>query len=554
MSKRKKIFMLICAILTLIIVPVTIIMISGSNKAQVEVENTEAKFETTLKEKPTDNTTPSDHEVYDNIAYALWLVENTKEFKTVTKGESKASVATQQILNERVVIDDQAMINTITSGLIKQASQKFWMPDKALIRDGSVKSTTDVTWNTSNTPEALSHKGYIRRYGWKPFQATPYIVCKETMLEDPTMKDNGDGTYTISMNLNPDGEYAPFWYKREVIANSGSSMIPKFSLVKIDLTIDSGWVISSMDVEEVYEVKTMGIQAESHTVIREEFFYDNISFNQNDLSFFEKHKDLTPQDGEVTEKKDDVLTMLTTALQSSENLDLALNLNENTINGIVSINLADLNNIVFKGLLDEQIYIEYSDAIYLSLGGLKIKATTETLNDILTKFVNNEGSDEGGIDASAILDELNAATLTEDGNKININTTLHLGDIAINLIIDVEKTEDGYNLISGSATVSGIEGLDLNVELKPSTSSIPEIDKTTFADLKDAEFIFDNIRDIIRDKKISADLNLSYEGLLINAKLTAIFNDGISLNTDLTVSYGEASLAFNLRLRITHYI
>ncbi len=551
LSKRKKIFMLVCAILTLIIVPVSIIMVAGQNKASVDIEAGDAKFETTLKETPKDGTTPLDHDIYDNIAYALWLVENAEEFKTTTTGVSHASVATQQILNERVVKGKKAMINTITSGLIKQANQKFWDEDKVLIRDGSVKSTANVSWNT-DTPEALSHKGYLKRYGWKPFQASAYIISKDTILNTPVLNQNPDGSFTISMELNPDGEYAPFYYKREVLANSGSSIVPRFQEIKMSININSGWQIQYIDVLEVYEVKTMGIQATSKTENHEVFEYSNVEFDGQSLSYFDSYKDLKPKDDgeEDAPKKDDVLTMLTTALQNEKALDLNITMNEAIVTGLVSIDLHDLENIVFKGLLNENIYIEYSDALYLSLGGLKAKASVETLNSLLEKLLNNTPDSTKAapqIDAGAIMDDLNNATIVEDGNKLNIKALLHIDTMEIELALDILKTTDSYKLLNGSARVMGL-GDDINVSIKPSLELIPDVNKEGFMDLKNLDFLAESIGEIIKNKKLSANLTLGYNDFVVNALINASLDKNMRLEAELELLYKGMSVDFNLKL------
>ena len=550
MSKRKKIFMLISAILTLIIVPVSIIMVAGQNKASVDIDSSEAKFETTLKEAPTDGSTPLDHDIYDNIAYALWLVENTDAFKATTTGVSHASVATQKILNERVVMGKSAMINTITSGMIKQANQKYWSEDKVLIRDGSVKDVNNVKWST-DTPEALSHKGYLKRYGWRPFQASAYIISKDTILQTPEITTNQDGSFTISMELNPDGEYAPFYYKREVLANSGSSIIPRFQEIKLDLNINSSWQIQYIDVLEVYEVKTMGIQATSRTENHEVFEYTGVEFDGQSLSYFDSYKDLKPKDDNEEEapKKDDALTMLTTALQNEKALDLNITMADAIINGLVSIDLHDLQNIVFKGLLNDNIYIEYSDSLYLGLGGLKAKASMETLNALLEKLLG--GSEANGeapaIDASAILDDFNAAEITEDGNKINIKALLNIDKIQIELNISLEKTTDSYKLIAGSAKINGLAD-PIELSLKPTDKLIPDINKEEYMDLKSLDFLAEEIGSIIKNKKLSAQMELSYNEFIINATINATLDKDIALDLDLVLEYKGDKLGFNLKL------
>nr|MCR5741186.1 hypothetical protein [Gammaproteobacteria bacterium] len=311
------------------------ILMSGDS-GKVVIAESEAKYSTRLLETPTTNN-PMDFSAEDNIAYTLYKLKNTNAFRIVTTGEAKASVATQLIANEKIIIGNEAITSTVSSGLVKTATQKYFMneEEKVFLRSSSSIDGVVATWETG-TPICETVKDYMLDYGFTPFEPSAYIICPETILES-SISDNGDGTYTIHLSLNPDGDYAPFYYRREVATNGSSAIIPEFEFVNLDYVIDSSWTILSVHANEKYLVKSMGIKTTCVTDCYDTYSYENIAFNEAEYNFFKQYQDMEPQ-GRSTEKNDDILTMLTSSLVNADGTDKTLALeiieNSNRISGL----------------------------------------------------------------------------------------------------------------------------------------------------------------------------------------------------------------------------
>ena len=106
--KKKLIFIFIILAIIGIAVGVTAIINSQThNKGPISAFG----YETTIKSKPTDGTTISDYDSYDNLAIVAGLMADSN-FHGETVGEVKAKVAfinyTQSVNNIRTVIDDRA--------------------------------------------------------------------------------------------------------------------------------------------------------------------------------------------------------------------------------------------------------------------------------------------------------------------------------------------------------------------------------------------------------------------------------------------------------------
>ena len=234
-------------------------ILTEANKAPAEIEDSDAKFQTTLKEAPTDGSLPTEHSPEDVIAYALWSVANSSQFEVITTGVANASIATQQIANARVVKDGRAMISTVSSGMVSVAKQRFFHDNTVLLRDADKIDGVNVVWK-NQIPECISYKGNIKRYGWLPFQANGYIICAETYLDrnNIILTDNGDGTYKIVFDLDPAEDKAPFYYRREILTNSSSTIVPVFRKIHLEFTINAKYQLLAQDIQEEYKVKSMG--------------------------------------------------------------------------------------------------------------------------------------------------------------------------------------------------------------------------------------------------------------------------------------------------------
>ena len=509
---------------------VGIYFVNAANEAVVSFDESDAKYATTLKETPTNGTKPDDYDSLTNIYYALYNLEHKEAFSCITTGEAKASVATQAISNSRVVIGDEALVSTISDGIIKTGTQKYFVNkgEKVLLRTHQSISDCKAIWKT-DTPECITTDAYILRYGWLPFKAIGYIICDDTVLEASPLKYE-NGAYEITLNLDPNGDKAPFWYRREVATNGSSTMIPEFSLINLTYRFDENWNVLSVHAQEKYLVKSMGIKTTCETNCYDTYTYDNVSFDKDSYDFFQQYKDLSAKEGS-DDVKVDALTMLTSSLaneETGENLDLSIKFNDKLVEGLCSIDITDLNNLKVK-VLAKDLYVEYSDYLYISLGNLKLKSDTESLKALLDEF-NGTIPNVEAIDTAGILAAFDNAKIEEIDNETVVNVTFNLLGYDINLEYSTYKDDVDYilNYVKVNALV---EGNLVEINARPSTNIFPQIDKRSFSDLSNLDYLFSFFSKLIVDKKVEANFDINYENLKANLALKAVFDDTISLNS-----------------------
>lgn len=563
--KKKKVLIVLLSIITLIIAAIGGIgayFLIESNKPPVELEDTDAKFETTLKAAPTDGSLPTEHDPIDVIYYSLWSVANSNEFKVITEGNADAGITTQKIFNTRVVKNNNAMISTISEGLISLGTQRFYFSlddNKVLVRKSKKISDLNAIWDSESDPECVTYNEIKRRYGWYPYQANGYIICDDTLLdkENIYVLDNNDNTYDISFSLDPDGEAAPFWYRREIITSSGSTMIPIFSSIKITFKIDKNYKLLSQQIEEVYTVKAMGVEAKTKTNVIDTFTYDNVEFDMESYNWFLKYKELEPSkdiNDNLEAKEPDIMSIIVSSLQTKDNSSLNFDLNANVldkdINGLLSLNINDLNNVYVLFKLEDLLYAEFdNDIIYLKILNSKYKCNINDIN------LNNDLN----ISIDDIINELNSGTIKKENNKIFINTSISLLNIKLDLDFDIDYINDDYILNNINAKLNILDN-EINISCNKTLKEINKIDQQEFKE--DLSNLINDLLEKLENNNKEELINLFKEiinileenELNINLDLSIYDNDIKHLDIISSIKlYKEINGEYDIELSCTIY-
>ena len=367
------------------------------------------------------------------------------------------------------------------------------------------------------------------------------------------MVDNQDGTYTLYFDLDPDGNKAPFWYRREVLTNANSAIVPEFAYIHFEMKINSNWQIVSTDIQETYKVKSMGVEAITKTNCHEEYFYENVAFDEEPYNYFESYAYLSvlEDDENPMENTVDPMSIIVESLQNSDksNKNLELNIAGDGFkkNGLVALNISDLSEIkVYADFGD--LYVEYTDNIYISIGGIKVKANVEELTNIFSKITEvlpEQNTDGLSLDVNKIMADLSKSTLVDDGENVSIDTNLDILGIKLPIHFDIKHVGDTYALKSASANVD-LFGTKVELSIKETNKKISPKSHNDFMDLANLEFIVSDIASIIKNKSVDFNLELAYQDIKGIAKGNISFTDGIHLDMNLEISYKNNSISLDL--------
>lgn len=535
--KKKLIFIfIILAIIGTAIGVTAYINSKTNNKGPVEALG----YVTTTKDLPTDGSTINDYDSYDNLAIIAGLMENV-DFHGETNGQVKAKVAfinyTQDVYNLRTIIGDEGFQQAVsTSSLKSVAIQKHFdfKNQIVLTRNPDKIDGKNTTW-LNDVPQVYSNKQYLSIYGWIPNQISAYVLCKESILEISDLIDLGEGQYEIDLSLNPN--IAPVNYQYEVKTYGGSSDFPSFSSIKLKVIFDANWQLKEIQSEEVYDITMPVIGSITCTGnLTETFTYDNLSIQDKD--YFDKYADLKPSDDNIytpTELKP--LDYFMYAFGPYLNGDILaanveLNINDNLINGTLYVDLKN-NKYGFKS--NSLNLLVEDNLIYLEFNKIKVKTDINNLTDLF-------GSSEINLDTNDLMNQLNNGVITKDGNNTNLFVKLNL--LGLELPINFNFNEEGENIslidVSTNLTISDINiGLKANI-IKDSFNL--NINKDEFKDLKNIDFIINNIKDIITNKNVIIDLEFIQNNINVNGQIKALFKDNLALSGNLNLNIDDKQI------------
>ncbi len=544
---KKKIIFLSIFIVVLLLGGVGIFFITQFNKKPITWADVEAKYKTTLTEVPTDGSTPNDHTSMENVAYFLWKIENTENFASTTTGTAMSAGQKQEIYNKRVVTKERQMIDTVSTGVITTGKQKYFLDGKVLLRDFKSKDGDQITWK-NDAPECITNKGYISRYGWLPTQCTAYIICQETVLEYSELTVLDNGLYSISLSLNPNEEYAPFWYQREVAENASAKGKPKFSSISVEYIFDDAWVVHEVHTQEKYNITpgAFPMPVDCTTNVVEVFDYDHPQLNAEDVAWFKPYESMEPTDGEVEVSDPTALEYITKALISADGsdakFDVNIQLNEQQLSGKLALNLADLNNINLKFSLDK-LNVHFQDqTIYLDMNQVKLKTTTAGITDLLAPVLESltasetEDSSSESLDLAAIMQDFDSAEMTVSEQHISISVKLHLLGMEVPLSFEISKNNDQYQMesIAGSLEVSSVHiGLSLTKNDSLEFAAV----QGEYCDISNLKFMVDDVVSILQNGVAELEVSGAYRDISVSGNILLDFQDGLSLTADVCLGY-----------------
>ena len=549
--KRKKL-LLFLAILALALICgfAAVYYISASNKEEVTFGEEEAKYKTRIEAAPTDGSKPSDHNSYDNVAYVLHQLKTGNDYTSITKGSSVSVGQTQGIYNRKIKNGESYLVDTVSDGILVVGKQKYFKDNVVLMRDIESIDGENFTWEDKE-PMCLSYNGYIKMYGTVPVDPCAYIICEDTILSISDLTTTEDGLYSISIELNPEDEYAPFWYKREISMNSSSLSIPEFLSINVEYVFNQNWEVQRIRTQEEYKVtpKVAPVTVACKTDITEVFDYENHEFPADAMSYFDKYKDLKPagDDAIIVDEEETALSYITGSLMAGgeKTFDLNVKINDQSINGKIGLDISNLDNIKVKLGIDKLQVVFQDNIAYIDLGTTKIKAD---VNDIMG-MIGSLGTESAGIelDVNTIMNDLNNAIITETDTHVIMDVKLNLLGIELPIKFTILKTENGYDMEAISANINLA---DMNIELSLSKNTSVTFNDVTgeYNDIANLDYILEDVFTIINNKYVGLNVSLNYDGINIEGDIFVDFKEDLKLQANLELSYPNKDIKETLSL------
>lgn len=456
-------------------------------------------------EKPKDGSTPNDHSVLDNFKIAGGVLSLTENFKTTQEGNCISDVIiknNQKVSAQRIINGDKAYVSHKTSSTFVESSvQRFYLEDKVLVRNGKFEKD-EVIFNDNIEPNSYSYEYIISNLGWLPFSMTSYIVNEDTILSSRVVEDS-DFDYTMELIL--DNEESISSTKREVRYNANAVSYPKYSQVKLTISMDNNWRILEIKNEDIYDITVkmginMTVPVKSNLV--EKFYYEDCLLSSLDCyPYFSKYYNEEIDDEEVIVKEkraiDYLMNLAFDVLMNGSTFNVKAKLNENNLEGKIDVKLDILNgegNII--GLFND-FFFKYDSNLYVSYLKHNYSFDEQFLLHLLDRLSginvdsaaylsSNEDNNTEELENSLESLISNLLLIKED-NNVTIKGVIE----GINFSLRFFEMEQGT--ILKSITLDGeMEGNSFEVVLTPTNKKIEYVENE-YNDLSSSTWLVDEL-------------------------------------------------------------
>lgn len=211
--------------------------------------------QSTVKQKPSDGSTPADHSPADNFAYALYDLLEAGSFVSESSGQTVSLGVEQNVKAVRYVNGDEVLKRSLSHSTFKSVGVEMFVSGKNyVLRDAtSLKSVDEVTWGAD--PYRVTEETFISKFGGVPNGITAYVLTENTILSSEFLGEE-NGIYAYRYIL--DNALATTKIRLEMRTMAGTKTLPNFEEVALTVYMDGNWRIQKTETACVYKVDMLG--------------------------------------------------------------------------------------------------------------------------------------------------------------------------------------------------------------------------------------------------------------------------------------------------------
>ncbi len=504
--------------------------------------------QSTVKQKPSDGSTPADHSPADNFAYALYDLLEAGSFVGESSGQTVSLGVEQNVKAVRYVNGDEVLKRSLSHSTFKSVGVEMFVSGKNyVLRDAtSLKSVDEVTWEED--PYRVTEETFISKFGGVPNGITAYVLTENTILSSEFLGEE-NGIYAYRYIL--DNALATTKIRLEMRTMAGTKTLPNFEEVALTVYMDGNWRIQKTETACVYKVDMLdGVTCKES--LTEVFSAIGEGKEIPDADVFRPYLDaeITEDDGEFTPDAMYYLTNGFNEYMTGTPLNLSLEI-KGAVNAVgsasVNIDANDLANIRARVLLDElavgdiklnDLFVGYgAGSVYAGLGEFKFKTTVEELVGFIDKIMPVISEDSVSISDLLSFNPdslLTNATLKRENGIALVTLPLELGSLDADIEIEFSDGETpSFNGIY--ACVNGLE-----VFVKPVDEvSLPEINEDFISIAPLFDIIDENYNICLKTRLGESDAVLKFN--LKTMTLDAAYGDLLVKFSDdvLYLEYGD---------------
>ena len=162
---------------------------------------------------------------------------------------------------------------SITESAFVKGANRFYESDDINWHKGKYINGTTGDYSKA-TPKEYTKADFEEEWGRTISRACVYILNDKTR-KDGSVSENGDGTYTVDLNLDP--QLSVLRYVKQMVMTGGLSQKPIFHQVKLKFVIDDNANLLKFMTDEIYDVHMVIDAKNSKGALTQEFFYNERS-------------------------------------------------------------------------------------------------------------------------------------------------------------------------------------------------------------------------------------------------------------------------------------
>lgn len=213
-----------------------------------------ADYETLRASSATLDTYQETYAPHQLFNIALHESQKSEFMKLETRGNVNAAGLKQTVLAYQLRNGDEYFYESISKGLFS-VGKRFYQGEDVTWYSGKFSLFNSNYYWKADSEQIISIEEFKEVWGFDCSIISPYIVSSHTSLEASDTSIS-DGKLQLSLHLDP--LYSVIEYSKQMLHMGDLETWPVFESVKLDVSINSDFLIESMNITEYYEVKKIG--------------------------------------------------------------------------------------------------------------------------------------------------------------------------------------------------------------------------------------------------------------------------------------------------------
>ncbi len=468
-------------------------LVTKENYGVEELNNATVCYET-----PTDGSLPTEHTLVENVGYLNYTLQQ-KESWSSSMSSTVHTIMEQHVYTHKKKYEDKIISADMATGASNTARQFCVSDEYVLWREANGKidiNSMDSEWSDGK-PYGHSIERFRRYRGLPPSEFSVYILNELTVknAEEKTVKDNGDGTYTMTLDLNVHQsglDSAVHYYKQQMLVTGGLYDWPTFEYTYVTYVFTADWTLLEFSISDKYSAKmgaiSAGCTSDSRTVFDydekdavNEYYNDYFKKYDNATGFIDPRPDMAPDPDAATCLSGAFGSVLTDGAVFKADFNISGRPLEGKVYvGIDSGNFNDLR--VALGSIG--VYLDGEGgkkSLYINVGKDKLKVNLDAfaagdaqavaLAEEAQGGENESATKEQLLDLDALMEQIFGGEFKFDETSASLKSTIEVFGLKVNLDFEFNIDKEGKVSLNYVDANLNLNGSPISAHLKFGTEA-----------------------------------------------------------------------------------